>query len=91
MLDTSVIRSSLFLRKSFVSICLAAFALSFAVLAAGQEQPAPSGSSQPNQQEAPPEAGGPQSDIGPMAIPKKKEEPAPPPPTRPQKRAGRAE
>lgn len=29
---------------------------------------------------APPEAGGPQGDIGPIAVPKKKEEPPPPPP-----------
>lgn len=35
----------------------------------------------PNQQEAPPEAGGPNSDTGPYAIPKKAEEPPPPPPT----------
>jgi VWFA-related protein len=39
----------------------------------------------PQKQEAPPEAGGPQSEIGPMAIPKKKEEPPPPPPERPKK------
>ena len=31
-------------------------------------------------QDAPPEAGGPQNDVGPYAIPKKKEEPPPPPP-----------
>ena len=34
-------------------------------------------SAQQQQPEAPPEAGGPQSDVGPMVIPKKKEEPAP--------------
>ncbi len=34
----------------------------------------------PNQQEAPPEAGGPNGDTGPYAIPKKGEEPPPPPP-----------
>jgi VWFA-related protein len=34
----------------------------------------------PNQQEVPPEAGGPNSDTGPYAIPKKGEEPPPPPP-----------
>jgi VWFA-related protein len=39
----------------------------------------------PQKQEAPPEAGGPQSEVGPMAIPKKKEEPPPPPPERPKK------
>ena len=35
---------------------------------------------QRKRQEAPPEAGGPQNDVGPYAIPKKKEEPPPPPP-----------
>jgi VWFA-related protein len=34
----------------------------------------------PNQQEAPPEAGGPNGDTGPYAVPKKGEEPPPPPP-----------
>lgn len=38
---------------------------------------------------APPEAGGPQGDIGPIAVPKKKEEaPPPPPPTTPKKIPG---
>jgi VWFA-related protein len=39
----------------------------------------------PNQQEAPPEAGGPQNDVGPYAIPKKKDEPPPPAPDKPKK------
>jgi len=39
----------------------------------GQQQQKPS-------ETAPPEAGGPQGDIGPIAVPKKKEEPPPPPP-----------
>jgi VWFA-related protein len=39
----------------------------------------------PNKQEAPPDAGGPQNDVGPYAIPKKKEEPPPPAPERPKK------
>jgi VWFA-related protein len=50
-----------------------------------QDQPA-SGNGQ--QTQAPPEAGGPQSDVGPYAIPKKKEEPPPPPPTKPRKIEG---
>jgi VWFA-related protein len=45
-----------------------------------QQQP-----SNPNQQEAPPAAGGPQNDIGPYVIPKKKDEPPPPPPEKPKK------
>jgi VWFA-related protein len=39
----------------------------------------------PNKQDAPPEAGGPQNDIGPYVIPKKKEEPPPPAPEKPKK------
>jgi VWFA-related protein len=39
----------------------------------------------PNQQDAPPAAGGPQNDIGPYVIPKKKEEPPPPAPEKPKK------
>src|SRR5215471_21698291 len=43
----------------------------------------------PNQQEAPPEAGGPSGDTGPYTIPKKtNEEPPPPPPERPKKVEG---
>ena len=44
---------------------------------AQNQSPSPSDS---QQQQAPPEAGGPQGDAGPYAIPKKKEEPPPPPP-----------
>ncbi|MGB9206452.1 MAG: VWA domain-containing protein [Terriglobales bacterium] len=42
----------------------------------------------PNKQEAPPEAGGPQNDVGPYVIPKKKKEPPPPPPEKPKKIEG---
>jgi VWFA-related protein len=42
----------------------------------------------PNKQEAPPEAGGPQNDVGPYAVPKKKEEPPPPAPEKPKKIEG---
>jgi hypothetical protein len=41
--------------------------------------------SNPNKQDAPADAGGPQNDVGPYAIPKKKEEPPPPAPERPKK------
>jgi len=60
---------------------------SFAGLATAQDQ----GSSAPpkGQQETPPADGGPQSDIGPYAVPKKKDEPPPPPPPeRPKKVEG---
>jgi VWFA-related protein len=51
---------------------------SFVALSLAQDQ----GSSAPpkGQQEPPDSAGGPQSDVGPYAIPKKKDEPPPPPP-----------
>ena len=46
-----------------------------------QPQSQPQSSPQnPNQQEAPPEAGGPNGETGPYAVPKKGEEPPPPPP-----------
>src|SRR5580698_5074463 len=48
------------------------------------QQPPPANPN-PNQQEAPPEAGGPQNDVGPYVIPKKKEEPPPPAPEKPKK------
>ena len=55
------------------------------LLAQDQSEPAASG----QKQETPPEAGGPQNDVGPYAIPKKKEEPPPPPPpARPKKVEG---
>ncbi|MGA8489316.1 MAG: VWA domain-containing protein, partial [Terriglobales bacterium] len=60
---------------------------SFAGLAAAQDQ----GSSAPakdQQTEPPAAAGGPQSDVGPYAIPKKKDEPPPPPPEKPKKIEG---
>src|SRR5579863_1815651 len=51
---------------------------SFAALSVAQDQ----GSSAPSKGQEPPDAaGGPNSDVGPYAIPKKKDEPPPPPPT----------
>lgn len=57
-----------------------------AVPVMAQNQP-PAASGQ-QKQETPPEAGGPQTDVGPYAVPKKKEEPPPPPPERPKKIEG---
>src|SRR5438270_1753324 len=52
-------------------------------------QPTAAPQQNPNQQEAPPEAGGPKSDSGPYAMRKKGEEPPPPPPPeRPKKIEG---
>jgi VWFA-related protein len=51
-----------------------------------QQPPAPAPN--PNQQDSPPAAGGPDSNAGPYAIPKKKEQPPEPPPERPKKIQG---
>ena len=64
----------------FVLIWMAATTFSAQAQDASQQAPA-----NPNQQEAPPEAGGPQNDVGPYVIPKKKEEPPPPAPEKPKK------
>src|ERR1019366_4832542 len=53
--------------------------------ALAQNTPPPPPPANPNKQDAPPEAGGPQNDVGPYVIPKKKEEPPPPAPEKPQK------
>jgi VWFA-related protein len=77
---------------SSMRLILLAFALlgmaSTAIPAQAQDttQQAPANPNQnPNQQEAPPEAGGPQNDVGPYVVPKKKEEPPPPAPEKPKK------
>jgi VWFA-related protein len=50
-----------------------------------QQPPAPAN---PNKQDTPPAAGGPDTDVGPYAIPKKKEQPPEPPPEKPKKIEG---
>jgi VWFA-related protein len=56
---------------------------------AAQDVPKPAPDTGSQKQEPPPAAGGPQSDVGPYAIPKKKEEPpAPPPIEKPKKVEG---
>ena len=75
-------------RASRKRVILLAFVLSWMVAAsfpARAQQPSPQPPANPNQQEAPPEAGGPQNDVGPYVIPKKKEEPPPPAPEKPKK------
>jgi VWFA-related protein len=61
-------------------LCLAIAPFSAHAQDTSQQPPA-----NPNKQDAPPEAGGPQNDIGPYVIPKKKEEPPPPAPEKPKK------
>jgi len=66
----------------FSSLVLAAFPLP------AQDQPAAPAAGSGQQQETPPEAGGPQNEVGPYAIPKKKDEPPTPPPEKPKKIEG---
>src|SRR5215510_4042272 len=79
------------LRKLLLLITFATLGLLAAEIVAQEQSQPPSGNTQsnPNKQEAPPEAGGPGNDVGPYAIPRKKEEEAPPiAPARPKKIEG---
>ena len=77
-------------RKRVILLAFVLFWMAAAILSAQaqaqdtSQQPPPN----PNKQEAPPEAGGPQNDVGPYVIPKKKEEPPPPAPEKPKKIEG---
>src|SRR5579859_7815110 len=75
------------LRLSLLMLAALAWVWQPAAAWSQSDQSAPSQSPQaqpsqqnPNQQEAPPEAGGPNGETGPYAVPKKGEEPPPPPP-----------
>lgn len=71
------------LRKFFTLLTFLGIALGtplFAGSAWAQSQTQNTQQQNPNQQQAPPEAGGPVGDTGPYAIPKKAEQPPPPPP-----------
>ena len=70
----------------FAVLCLLLTSLALAG-AQSQDQSSSQQQQKPTEQ-APPEAGGPQGDIGPIAVPKKKEEPPPPPPPAPKKVPG---
>ena len=71
-----------------VVLCLMLSTLLMPALAQSQADQN-TGQQQKPSESAPPEAGGPQGDIGPIAIPKKKEEtPPPPPPPAPKKIPG---
>ncbi len=68
----------------------AATALPMAAQSTPQTQPQqPSGQQPPQKpQQQVPEAGGPEGDVGPIVLPKKKDEPPPPPPPKPKTPAG---
>jgi VWFA-related protein len=65
---------------AFVLFCVLATTLAAQAQDTSQQPPA-----NPNKQDAPPEAGGPQNDVGPYVIPKKKDEPPPPALEKPKK------
>jgi len=76
------------LSKQFLLITAAVFVAVVLAPAAPAQSTSQQPSSNPNKQDAPPEAGGPQNDVGPYVVPKKKEEPPPPPPEKPKKIEG---
>ena len=78
--DLSLASRKRLILLAFVLVWMAAATLSAQAQDTPQQAPA-----NPNQQEAPPEAGGPENDVGPYVIPKKKEEPPPPAPEKPKK------
>jgi len=65
-----------------------ALATGFPRAIAQDQSSQPPSQQNPNKQDAPPDAGGPGSDVGPYAIPKKKDEPPPPAPEKPKKIEG---
>src|SRR5579864_3513076 len=76
-------------RKVLLVLIFGALAMAPAVSQDQSSQPPASSQQNPNRQDAPPDAGGPGSDVGPYAIPRKKDEPPPPPaPEKPKKIEG---
>jgi len=72
-------------RKRLILLAFVLLWMVVATFSARAQQPPQQPPVNPNQQEAPPEAGGPQNDIGPYVIPKKKDELPPPAPEKPKK------
>jgi VWFA-related protein len=74
-------RGKSLIRGGFTLFLALALIVDTSLPAPAQDQSSSSQNQQnPNQQTAPPEAGGPNSDVNPYAIPRKKEQPPPPPP-----------
>jgi len=72
-------------RKQLIWLILIFLSLVTKVTTSAAQDSSQQAPGNPNKQEAPPEAGGPQNDVGPYVIPKKKEEPPPLPPEKPKK------
>jgi VWFA-related protein len=77
------------IRKHMILLAFALLSMTVGVYPAqAQNQDTQQPPANPNQQDAPPAAGGPQNDVGPYAIPKKKDEPPPPALEKPKKIEG---
>ncbi len=72
-------------RKRVILLAFALFWMVAATFSAQAQDTSQQPPANPNKQEAPPEAGGPENDVGPYVVPKKKEEPPPPAPEKPKK------
>jgi len=72
-------------RKRLILLAFVLFWVVAAPVSARAQDTSQQPPANPNKQEAPPEAGGPQNDVGPYVIPKKKDEPPPPAPEKPKK------
>ena len=72
-------------RRHLILLALVLFWMAAATVSARAQDTSQQPPANPNKQEAPPEAGGPQNDVGPYVIPKKKDEPPPPAPEKPKK------
>ncbi len=78
-------RAPLASRKHLMLLAFCLFWMLAAILPAAAQDTPPQPPSNPNKQDAPAEAGGPQNDTGPYVIPKKKDAPPPPAPEKPKK------
>src|SRR5882724_13242150 len=73
---------------AFGLVLMAGLVAATAAQDTSQQPPANPAPANPNKQDTPPAAGGPQNDVGPYVVPKKKEEPPAPPPEKPKKIEG---
>jgi len=81
-------RAPITFRKQLILLMFCLVWLVVSALAATAQDTSQQPPANPNKQEAPPEAGGPQNDTGPYVVPKKKEAPPPPAPEKPKKIEG---
>jgi len=78
-------RAPLAFRKHLILLALVLFWMVAATVPAQAQDTSQQPPANPNKQEAPPAAGGPENDVGPYVIPKKKDEPPPPALEKPKK------